>query len=405
MWPTRMSSEAPGRRVLNCWIASVPIKMINRGRCNSIWARSQGRHCATSTELGRRSPLPAADLPGKHLVTEVTYVRLRKWSSSANPARFTHRSSSLPARPAKGLRGPSSAMPGACPISISRCPGRPWKIGAAEARWPDSTHLVQARMSWCSVRQRLPAPFGELSDGPGGIILPMLAIPLITLQAVVEVAVGGMLALFITDASRLVTRGFIASTGGVLLLVGALGIVGQYLLPDPSHLTEHQVNRAWLQPSLRLTAAFMVAFLLYLIAIFLRPPEWGPYGSAASFLLSAITIGTVTTAMLLGHWYLVVPNLSTRPLFILLGVIAAGLALEAVLAVMALVLLTGHRGFPTSHDVLYASYSLAFWMHIVAGIALPLVITALAFQSTRLRSLMSATGLLYVAVVLTLVGP
>ena len=49
-------------------------------------------------------------------------------------------------------------------------------------------------------------------------------------------------------------------------------------------------------------------------------------------------------------------------------------------------------------------YSLTFWMHIIAGIALPLVITALAFQSTRLRSLMSATGLLYVAVVLTLVG-
>jgi hypothetical protein len=287
-------------------------------------------------------------------------------------------------------------------------------------------------MSLCSVLQRLPAPLGALSEGPGGIILPMLAIPLITLQAVVEVAVGGMLALFITDISRLVTRGFLASTGGVLLLVGAVGVAGQYLLPDPSHLTEHQVNHAWLQPSLRLTAAFMAVFLLYLIAVFLRPPvlhlvlggiataagvasviltalafptpEWGPYGSAASFLLSAITIGTVTTAMLLGHWYLVVPNLSTRPLFILLGLIAAGLALEALLAVMALVLLTGHRGFPTSHDVIYASYSLTFWMHIIAGIALPLVITALAFQSTRLRSLMSATGLLYVAVVLTLVG-
>jgi hypothetical protein len=260
----------------------------------------------------------------------------------------------------------------------------------------------------------------------------MLAIPLITLQAVVEVAVGGMLALFITDVSRLVTRGFLASTGGVLLLIGALGVVGQYLLPDPSHLTEHSVNRTWLQPSLRLTAAFMAIFLLYLVAVFLRPPvlhlivggvataagvvsvvltalafptpEWGVYGSAASFLLSAITIGTVTTAMLLGHWYLVVPNLSTRPLFILLGVIAAGLALEALLAGLALALLAGHRGFPSSHDLIYASYSLTFWMHIVAGIALPLVITALAFQSTRLRSLMSATGLLYVAVVLTLVG-
>jgi hypothetical protein len=260
----------------------------------------------------------------------------------------------------------------------------------------------------------------------------MLAIPLITLQAVVEVAVGGMLALFITDVSRLVTRGFLASTGGVLLLIGALGVVGQYFLPDPSHLTEHFVSRSWLQPSLRLTAAFMAVFLLYLIAVFLRPPalhlvlggiatatgmasviltaaafptpEWGPYGTAASFILSAITIGTVTAAMLLGHWYLVVPNLSTRPLFILLGIIAVGLLLQAVLAGVVLVLLAGHRGFPTTHDVISGTYSLTFWMHITAGIVLPLVITALAFQSTRLRSLMSATGLLYVAVVLTLVG-
>ncbi len=260
----------------------------------------------------------------------------------------------------------------------------------------------------------------------------MLAIPLITLQAVVEVAVGGMLALFITDLTRLVTRGFLASTGGVLLLIGALGVAGQYFLPDPSHLTEHYVNRAWLQPALRLSALFMVLFLLYLVAVYLRPPvlhvivgilatsmgltsviasayvfptpTWGPYGTAASFLLSAITIGTVTTAMLLGHWYLVVPNLSTRPLFILLGILAAGFLLQAGLAASALVLLDGRASFPSTHDVVSGGYSLTFWMHVAAGIALPLVITALAFQSTRMRSLMSATGLLYVAVVLTLVG-
>ncbi|HXA41379.1 MAG TPA: hypothetical protein VNV65_00545 [Candidatus Solibacter sp.] len=260
----------------------------------------------------------------------------------------------------------------------------------------------------------------------------MLAIPLITLQAVVEVAVGGMLALFITDVTRLVTRGFLASTGGVLLLIGALGVAGQYFLPDPSHLTEHYVNRAWLQPALRLSALFMVLFLLYLVAVYLRPPvlhvivgilatsigltsviasayafptpTWGPYGTAASFLLSAITIGTVTTAMLLGHWYLVVPNLSTRPLFILLAILAGGFVLQAGLAAAALLLLDGRASFPSTHDVISGGYSLTFWMHVAAGIALPLVITALAFQSTRMRSLMSATGLLYVAVVLTLVG-
>ena len=260
----------------------------------------------------------------------------------------------------------------------------------------------------------------------------MLAIPLITLQALVEVAVGGMVALFITDVTRLVTRGFIASTGVVLLLIGTLGVVAEFFLPDPSAFTDHAVNRAWIVPSTRLTAIFMGLFLLYLVAVYLRPPVlhvaigliatsaglastiasayvfptpgWGPYGTAISFLLSALTIGTVTTAMLLGHWYLVVPNLSTRPLFILLGVLAGGLILQAILAGVALLALAGHGGVAPRQDVVYGGFSITFWMHVGVGIALPLVITALALQSTRLRSLMSATGLLYVAVVLTLVG-
>lgn len=260
----------------------------------------------------------------------------------------------------------------------------------------------------------------------------MLAIPLITLQAVIEVAVGGMIALFITDVTRQVTRGFLASTGVVLVLIGALGVAGEFFLPDPSHLTDHPLDAAWIVPSVRVGAAFIGIFVLYLVTVYLRPPVlhvvvgvaaclagaatiatqslafptpvWGPWGTAASFALSTVTIGVVTTAMLLGHWYLVVPNLSTRPLFILLGMLAAGFILQVVLAGVALLVLAGHGGVVGRQDVISGGYSLPFWMHVAAGIALPLLITVLAFQSTRMRSLMSATGLLYVAVVLTLVG-
>jgi hypothetical protein len=260
----------------------------------------------------------------------------------------------------------------------------------------------------------------------------MLAIPLITLQAVVEVAVGGMLALYITDLTRQVTRGFLASTGVVLVLIGGLGVAAQFFLPDPAHLTDHPVNSSWVDPAIRVSAVFIALFVLYLVTVYLRPPvlhvvvgglacaagvaaivaqavayptpAWGPYGTAASFLLSTLAIGGVTTAMLLGHWYLVVPNLSTRPLFILLGVVAASFVLQVVLATVALLALAGSNGVASRADVVTGGYSIVFWMHVGAGIALPLLITGLAFQSTRLRSLMSATGLLYVAVVLTLVG-
>jgi hypothetical protein len=260
----------------------------------------------------------------------------------------------------------------------------------------------------------------------------MLAIPLITLQAVVEVAVGGMLALFVTDVTRQVTRGFLASTGAVLVFIGGLGVVAEFFLPDPSHLTDHPINSAWVDPAIRISAVFIGLFIVYLVTVYLRPPvlhvvvgalacaagltaivaqavayptpAWGPYGTAASFLLSTVAIGGVTTAMLLGHWYLVVPNLSTRPLFILLAAVAVSFVLQVVLAAVALLLLAGTNGVVGRNDVVSGGYSIVFWMHVAAGIALPLLITALAFQSTRMRSLMSATGLLYVAVVLTLVG-
>jgi hypothetical protein len=267
----------------------------------------------------------------------------------------------------------------------------------------------------------------DISAGPA-----FLAIPLITLQAVVEVAVGGFIALFITDLTRQVTRGFLASTGVVLLLIGVVGVLGELNLPDPSHLTDHPVDRYWLLPSSRTSVAFLVLFAVYLGAVYLRPavlhtavgalaaaaglaaivtaaltyptPLWGGYATVASFVFSALVIGTVTTAMLLGHWYLVVPNLSTRPLFILLGLLVFSLLAQVALDAASLLQLSGHGTVAEVRDVLTGGLSVPFWVHVGAGLALPLVIAGLTVQSTRLRSLMSATGLLYVAVVLTLIG-
>jgi len=259
-----------------------------------------------------------------------------------------------------------------------------------------------------------------------------LAIPLITLQAVVEIAIGGFLALYLTDLSGKVTRGFIVSTGAALLVVGAIGFWGQSTLPNPEHLTDHPFNADWLAPSLRLTAVFLALFFLYLVAAYLRPaalrlglglltlaagsgavfttalafptPGFGPLVSGISFGLSALVVGTVVTAMLLGHWYLVVPNLSTTPLLALLGLITFGLCGEVGLAAYAVRGVAGHSQTVRPHDLLAGSFAVPFWIHVGVGLALPLLVTGLAIQSTRLRSLMSATGLLYVAVLLTLVG-
>src|SRR5207245_1633377 len=47
--------------------------------------------------------------------------------------------------------------------------------------------------------------------------------------------------------------------------------------------------------------------------------------------LSAAVLGAATTGMLLGHWYLVTPALTNRPLLRAIGVLLVSLVLQAVL--------------------------------------------------------------------------
>ena len=73
------------------------------------------------------------------------------------------------------------------------------------------------------------------------------------------------------------------------------------------------------------------------------------------------------------------------PAFLLIGGSASGADLGS--------LLSGASGL-----------SIAFWMRVLVGLALPLVVAGMTWQCCRIRSLQSATGLLYVAVALVLAG-
>jgi len=46
----------------------------------------------------------------------------------------------------------------------------------------------------------------------------------------------------------------------------------------------------------------------------------------------------------------------------------------------------------------------AFWLRIAVGLVFPLVVTVLAYKAATIRGMMSATGLLYIALGLLLAG-
>ncbi len=124
----------------------------------------------------------------------------------------------------------------------------------------------------------------------------------------------------------------------------------------------------------------------------------------AGDIASASLLGSMMAAMLLGHSYLIAPAMSIEPLKRLVKIVAVSLAGRAALAGVGLAMLAAaaaNRGRADGHD--------AFWWGMVAtrwavGVVAPAVITWMVWQTAKIRSTQSATGILYVGVVFTLLG-
>jgi DMSO reductase anchor subunit len=152
--------------------------------------------------------------------------------------------------------------------------------------------------------------------------------------------------------------------------------------------------------------------------------------TVVSFFAAAFALGGVLTAMWLGHWYLVTPALSQRPLLF-----ATTVVLLAILAEVILTLLIGPNALfgnpsPAAHNtsviatptpvptpvpgtqvkpldapqIAPLSIDAIGWIRILVGFVMTLVLGGLAWKLVRDRSFQSATGMLYLVVVCALAG-
>jgi hypothetical protein len=128
-----------------------------------------------------------------------------------------------------------------------------------------------------------------------------------------------------------------------------------------------------------------------------EPPAWT---ALATEYASAALLGTATTAMLMGHSYLNAPTMSIRPLLNLLAAFFATLSVRAILAGIGLVWWT--RG----HALVNLEDEAVLWLipRWLLGFGVPMVLGVMARQAAGIRSTQSATGILYVVVVLTFLG-
>ncbi len=138
-----------------------------------------------------------------------------------------------------------------------------------------------------------------------------------------------------------------------------------------------------------------------LLAQVVSLPTWGYAGTLLSMIVGGLVVGAVSMGMVLGHWYLVTPRLPERPLREMTFFLLIVMALQAALIVPALALPRETIQSATDTPILENPF---FWMRIGGGLAFPMVLAWMAYDSSGVRAMQSATGLLYIAMALVLSG-
>jgi DMSO reductase anchor subunit len=314
----------------------------------------------------------------------------------------------------------------------------------------------------------------------------LLTLPLILFIVMTELSVGAFSVLFLLDWRNQVKRSFLVTYTIIYVVLTVLTVLFQQNFSYPALLnTFTLLDKAWtgylsLPLLLFLLLMFLYSVLLWLdkragvdgkskkgeeeivtrrstlrilrlisgsltvlagmVALFVLGMIFRPLASTGlagalvvgSFFASALALGGVMTAMWLGHWYLVTPALSEKPLqfattLVLIGVLAqvvfsftGGFSMVAHSQSSNSVITTNIPGStsgvsaatpaptqvkPSGAPVVTPlSIDVIGWLRILVAFVLPLVLLGFILRLIHDRSFQSATGMLYLVVVLALAG-
>ena len=150
----------------------------------------------------------------------------------------------------------------------------------------------------------------------------------------------------------------------------------------------------WPRAGLAILAGFIGLAAMVTLAVAGGSASGGLF--AIQLLLGAVALGSVAAAMLLGHWYLVTPSLSPRPLRRMVWVLIGALVVQALAFGVAETTVPG--------DALSGPMGWLTWLRLAVGTLLPIGIAILAILASRGASLQASTGLLYIGLALVMAG-
>ncbi len=188
--------------------------------------------------------------------------------------------------------------------------------------------------------------------------------------------------------------------------LGALGVSAGALL-----VYWATVGRALarIRPLLLWTTAAAGAVALVAQGVAAAAVEAGPSAALtiASFVSSAALLGGACTAMILGHWYLVLPSMDVSLLQSMVRFHIGSTVLR--IAVVAGVLWAALATWEAPSGARYAAYiwsldGVFLWQRVLFGLLGPVVLAYLTWETAKIRSTQSATGILYVDFFTVIVG-
>jgi hypothetical protein len=264
------------------------------------------------------------------------------------------------------------------------------------------------------------------------------ALPYTSFIVLVEFSVGSLLVCVLAHWRGGVAASFVkfcaamAAAGALVLVLNSLAldpatVIGGYSLEDGllpwvkagalaflvatlpyNWFVLKEDKRAAMYSGLAALAAGVA--LIGLVAYYVSLPTWGYAGMLFSVAAGTLAVGAVVLAMTLGHWYLVTPRLPREPLEQMTLLLLAAIVLQGLLLIVNVAIPA--RETPEATAFLGSttlSANPAFWLRITIGLLFPAALAWMSHISSKgypkdEMAMMSATGLLYIAVGAVLVG-
>ena len=247
-----------------------------------------------------------------------------------------------------------------------------------------------------------------------------------------ELAVGSLAFVTYFDARAMVTRGYVQAGAVVVVPTALLTIwlaLSTAVQPEidgftlrtgafdafrvtlvvfaavaGAHMMASFAGEARASRILGVVGSLVGVAALALLASVVALPAWSYVGVLASMLAAAAALGGSMMAMSWGHWYLTNAGLPKEPLEQMSLVLFAAVVLQGLLLVVGVAIPA--REVPLTEAAFGVSLgeNPAFWLRIGVGLLFPAILAWLAWQAATIRGMMSATGLLYIAVGAVLAG-